>query len=219
MKGGRRESRSINHRQLSVTAAAAATQHSRAAGRALHGCPYRPRRTGPGTCDVAAAATRARGRRTRRKRRTRRTRRRSTLLATLVAGAKGLRAAFLNFLRPIFFDSFSLTQVYQHNVHQKSVSEIRIARPLDVNGLSTQVWVTIYWALEAKLRCTEIFFSAGVCTCSVGAAFFFSSSARAMYIMETPLPTATPAPAREVRPSRERTSPVVLTADISGRRC
>jgi hypothetical protein len=33
--------------------------------------------------------------------------------------------------------------------------------------------------------------------------------------METPLPTATPAPAREVRPSRDRTRPVVLTADIS----
>lgn len=36
-----------------------------------------------------------------------------------------------------------------------------------------------------------------------------------MLTMETPLPTATPAPAREVRPSRDRTIPVVLTADIS----
>lgn len=35
--------------------------------------------------------------------------------------------------------------------------------------------------------------------------------------MEIPLPTAMPAPAREVRPSRDMTSPVVLTADmISG---
>ena len=32
--------------------------------------------------------------------------------------------------------------------------------------------------------------------------------------MLTPDPTATPAPASDVRPSRDNTSPVVLTADI-----
>lgn len=33
--------------------------------------------------------------------------------------------------------------------------------------------------------------------------------------MDTPDPTAMPAPAREVRPRRDRTRPVVLTADMT----
>eukprot|EP00249_Psilotum_nudum_P034784 c54307_g1_i1 orf=267-500(+) len=36
----------------------------------------------------------------------------------------------------------------------------------------------------------------------------------AWYIIETPEPTATPAPANEVTPKSAKTRPVVLTADI-----